>query len=185
MTGVNRWHDALVAVGGQRSASDWRVVPINPRAGGLKLTEPSWFTAADGRLRLLLRDDGGSRRLWLSESRDGGESWGPPAPTDFPDAQSKFFALNLPDGRAAVVGSATGSEHRRKLMTLALGSNGQGFDRLLKLRFDPAARARLPGMHKAPGFQYPNATLWRDRLWVIHSANKEDIDLLAVELGGI
>jgi hypothetical protein len=182
MTGVNRRHDALVAVGGAGSVSEWRVVPVNARAGGVKLTEPSWFAARDGRLRLLLRDDGGSRRLWLSESRDGGEKWSPPVPSDLPDAQSKFFAMNLPGGRAAVVGNATPTPHRRRLLTLALSPDGRAFDRLLKLRFDPAAQARLPGMHKAAGFQYPNATLHAGRLWVIHSANKEDIDMLSVEL---
>ena len=71
---------------------------------------------------------------------------------------------------------------RRRMLALALSDDGWTFNRLLKLRLAPDTRARMPGMHKAPGFQYPAAVVAHGRLWVIYSVNKEDIELLPIDL---
>lgn len=187
MTGVNDAHDALVAVSATGKAMDWTVHCIAKRTSGspVRLTEPSWFAAKDGRIRVLLRDDGGSRRIWISESADGGNTWSPAAPTDLPDGQSKFFALTLPDGRAAFVSNATGGELRRRFLSVALSGDGNVFTRLRKVALDANAAARFPGMHKARGFQYPNACIVNGRLWVINSVNKEDIELRSIATGDL
>ena len=155
---------------------------ISERAEKSKLTEPSWYVAADGRIRVLLRDDGGSRRLWLSESLDGSATWSTPVITDIPDAQSKFHSLRLPDGRIGMVGNATGTDLRRKLLTLLVSQDGRRFETCYTLRREPEIKPRFQGMHKAPGFQYPHAIIARNRLWVINSVNKEDVEVHSVEI---
>ncbi|MCW8132290.1 MAG: exo-alpha-sialidase, partial [Planctomycetota bacterium] len=181
-TGVNGRHDALVAIRGEAETSAWRVITLSKRAEDAKLTEPSWYACADGTIRVLLRDDGGSRRLFLCESSDGGASFTPPRATDFTDAQSKFFALALPSGRIAVVGNPSPHDLRRRMLAVALSDGGRSFARMRLVRLDAKAAARSPGMHKAAGFQYPNACAAKGRLWVIYSVNKEDVALSSLPL---
>ncbi|MCK6471857.1 MAG: exo-alpha-sialidase [Planctomycetes bacterium] len=182
MTGVNGRHDALVAIGGEARMDDWTVQVLAPRTEGYKLTEPSWFVAKDGRIRVLLRDDGGSRRLWLCESRDGGETWAAPALTDFPDAQAKFFALSLPDCTVALCGNPDGGTLRRRMLAVSLSRDGMVFERCVQVALDETSVPRLKGMHKAPGFHYPNACVVNGRLWIVHSIHKEDIEVRSIAL---
>lgn len=182
MTGVNGRHDALVATGGAARMDDWTVHVLAPRTEGYKLTEPSWYAMRNGRLRALLRDDGGSRRIWICESGDGGAAWSKPAPTDFPDAQAKFFALPLPDGSVALCGNPDGGTLRRRLLAVSLSRDGAVFERCVKVALDEASVPRLKGMHKAPGFHYPNACVVGGRLWIIHSIHKEDIEVRSIPL---
>ncbi len=186
--GANGRHDAVLALGSGERLDDWTVAVPGPRSGGWRLTEPSWFAAEDGALVALFRDDGGSKRLFRSESRDGGSTWSPPEATDLTDAQAKFCAVPLPAGssaRVALVCNPSPDALERRLLAVALSRDGRLFDRLLKLRCDGDARARLAGMHKQPGFQYPNATVADGRLWVVFSANKEDIELASVDLAAL
>ncbi|MDD4890474.1 MAG: dihydrodipicolinate synthase family protein [Phycisphaerae bacterium] len=183
--GVDAQHSAVMAIGGRDGIGDWRKVILAPRSDGWKLSEPSWFRTGCRAIRTLMRDDGGSRRLFVSDSRDGGEHWTSPLPTDLPDAQSKFHALAVNDGiaqRVALVCNPTADDTRRRLLAVVLSPDGLTFNRAVTLQHDPSARARLGGMHKAGGFQYPNATVAAGRLWVVYSANKEDIQLSSVLL---
>ena len=43
----------------------------------------------------------------------------------------------------------------------------------------------MPGMHKAPGFQYPAATIADGVLWVIYSVNKEDIEVCIADMSKV
>ena len=186
MTGVSGVHDALVAVGGRERFDDWRVSAVNRRARtGLLLTEPSWFLMKDGRIRLLLRDDGGSRRIWTCESGDLGETWTDPVPTDFTDAGAKFYALTLPNGEIALIGNSSGGDLRRRFMSVAISPDGVTFTRLHNLCLDPDATIRLKGMHKEEGFNYPNAVVAEGRLWIILSVNKEDVELRSIDLADL
>jgi hypothetical protein len=40
----------------------------------------------------------------------------------------------------------------------------------------------MPGMHRVPGFCYPNAIEADGRLWVIYGVNEEDIEVLSVRI---
>jgi 4-hydroxy-tetrahydrodipicolinate synthase len=185
MTGVSRLHDALVAVGGRKSPDDWHVAVVNCRANtGLKMTEPSWFMMPDGRIRLLLRDDGGSRRLWTCTSDDLGRTWTEPQPTDIPDAGSKFFALPLPGGEIALVSNAHPPLQRR-MLAVSISTDGLTFSRTRVLCCEPDIQYRLKGMHKALGFGYPNAVVADGQLWVVEGRNKEDIVLHSIDLADL
>lgn len=184
LTGVNGRHDAQVAISEDPAGKRWRVVTLSKRdaASQVKLTEPSWFAARDGTLRVLLRDDGGSRRLWLSESRDGGATWSACVPSDLPDAQAKFHALALPNGNTALLGSLTAGPLRRRVLTLAFSLDGSRFDPPATLRLNPMEHPRHPGLHKASGYQYPNAIVAQGHLWMIYSVNKEDVEIAALRV---
>jgi hypothetical protein len=41
---------------------------------------------------------------------------------------------------------------------------------------------RFKGKDKANGWQYPNARVWNDALYVVYSVNKEDIMLTRIAL---
>ena len=185
--GVNGRHDAVARISSDATGTRWDRVTLSPRSATRKLTEPSWLTLADGTLRVLLRDDGGSRRIWCCESRDGGRTFSTPVITDLTDARAKFFALQLPASggelcNALICNPSPGFE--RKLLALAL-SDGRGdgaFTRMLPLRFNPLVEPRYSGLHKAPGFEYPNACVERGNLYVIYSVNKENIEVQTVPL---
>jgi 4-hydroxy-tetrahydrodipicolinate synthase len=172
--GVNARHDAIVAISADGAPGTWQKIVLFKRNETVKLTEPSWFVTIDGRIRMLFRDDGGSRRIWICESRDG-IAWSAPAPSDMPDAQSKFFAFELCDGRRAIIGNATASDLRRRVLTLSISADGERFERCIELRREPDTKPKFPGMHKAPGFQYPNALAIPGGVLAIYSINKEDI----------
>jgi hypothetical protein len=158
----------------------WRVVGVPQGAGPRFKNEPSWFQRPDGSLALFLRDDGGSRRLWLAESHNEGLTWSVPRPTNFPDATAKCHVGQLPDGTYFILSNPNPSGLRIPL-TIALSSDGYVFDRMAILRNEPTA-PRLPGRFKGPGYQYPHALGYGGALHVIHSVNKEEIEVTSVSL---
>jgi len=188
--GVNSHAEVVAALGSSPESRDWQLVTVAPRREGMsvagtKLTEPSWYECG-GKLRMLLRDDAGSRRLWLSESADGGSSWSEPVPSDFPDATAKFFAMTLADGRVVLVSNPSPDALRRRLLALSVSADGgRSFTAMHKLVHDPDVRPRFAGMHKVCGFDYPNALEHAGRLWIAHTPCKEDVEILSLPVAGI
>ena len=59
---------------------------------------PIFWPLTDDSLCALYRDNGGSRRLFHSTSRDHGRTWSQPVITNFPNATSKLFSLRTSSG---------------------------------------------------------------------------------------
>ena len=49
------------------------------------------------------------------------------------------------------------------------------------LRDEPAEK-RFDGQHKMNGWQYPHGYLWKNKFFVVHSVNKEDVALSVLKL---
>ena len=67
-----------------------------------KWTEPTLAVLPDGKIVMLIRADG-QGALYRSESADGGENWSDFVRTDIPNPNNKPKAINLPDGRIALI----------------------------------------------------------------------------------
>ena len=190
LPGVNSRAEVAVAVGRHFTELPWALRVLLPRQEnfsvfGTKMTEPTFFDAGAGSLRMLLRDDAGSQRLWLIESTDGGETFCGPVPTDFPDATAKLAAVPLTDGRLVLLSNPS-PKLRRKLLAAAVSEDGgRTFTKLHKLRCDPDMKPRYVGMHKVGGFSYPAAVEHGGHLWIVYGPNKEDIELLSVPVASL
>ncbi len=167
--------------------SEWKPGVIPP-SGMFTFPEPTWFRRPTGSLVMLFRTRSGHSRLYASVSDDRGKTWSRPMETGFPDATSRSFAGNLPDGTAYLISnpSTTPSTEypsigRRTPLTIALSEDGVAFTRAFVVRSEPT-RMRFPGKNKLDGWQYPAAVAWNGWLYIAYSINKEDIGITRVRL---
>jgi len=142
-------------------------------------TEPSPFVRSDGVIVMPFRNNSG--HLYASASRDEGRTWTVPRPTNFPDSRARFCPGVLPDGTVYLINNPGPGLGNRSLLTIALSADGMVFDRAWLLRGDPT-EGRFAGEAKAHGWQYPNALVCGDALYVVYSINKEDVGLTRIAL---
>ena len=169
--------------------SGWTDAEI-PRADVFAHPEPSWFRRADGTLVMLFRTTSKTPETWMyaSTSSDDGLTWTRPEKTNFPDAEARICAGNLPDGKAYVINNPSHSVNsvykfigRRIPLTIALSDDGITFDRAYVIH-NSNTTMRFPGTNKLPGWQYPAAVVWRNHLYVAYSINKEDEGITRIAL---
>jgi len=125
-----------------------------------------------------------SRRNYASFSFDNGASWTVPTRTSFPDACARTNAGKLPDGQVYVINNVlplSTKKGGRSLLAISLSRDGLNFDRLAVIRFLPPPQ-RFKGRAKSVGFAYPHSVVVGDHLLVIHSVNKEDIELTRIPI---
>lgn len=164
-------------VGGVKSISDWRVVPVVDRiaavrSSGFSPDEPVWWPAADGRLVAAIRDNGGSGRLYRTFSADEGATWSGAVITNYPNASSKLFSLAVSRGYRVLVSNANPAIGRRE-MHLGVSRDGITFTHL--------ARLGIPSP-KATTFQYPHVIEHEGSLYIAFSNKKVQTELLKVAL---
>ena len=153
------------------------VAKINGWATRL-LCEGSFYETDDGVWQMLLRCP--DFRLWHTESRDLGETWSDPEPTDFIDDGSKTHAGRLPDGRYYVVSNPVPWSHRIPL-NIHLSTDGENFDKHYILRDEPYEQ-RIEGFGKAGVYGYPHTLVHGDYMYVIYSKHKEDVEVTKFKL---
>ena len=161
----------------------FRLVEARTKWPGGGLCEGSFFQTDDGALHMLLRS--GTDRLWVTESRDDGQTWSAPVPTDFTDNVAKFHFGRLPDGRFYYVGNPDPKPRgRRNPLVLSLSRDGVRFDTHYILA-DAEYAAAQPGLHKGGTYAYPHTLIHDGCLCVIVSVGKESVLALRVALAGL
>lgn len=160
-------------IGGVKSLSDWRSVPIvgSLQIKGFRPDEPHWYEVPGG-LSALFRDNGGSSRLYRAFSTDQGATWTTPVLTNFPNATSKFYSIRLSKGFRAMAINANPTVGRRQ-MYLALSRDGLVYSRLLLLDIPTPRPSTL---------QYPHLMEHDGSLWIAFSRLKATIELLKISL---
>jgi hypothetical protein len=148
---------------------------------GHRLAEHTIYRRPDGQWIQLARDLNYSHFLYYSESIDG-LTFSVPVRTNIPDSPSKTVAGSLPDGRSYIIGNfvhnpekdSTKKHYKRYPLVLALSQDGKIFDRAYAIRSEPTVpRFEVGG--SSDGYQYPDAVVVADTLWIIYSVNKQDI----------
>ncbi len=165
--------------------SDWRQAAISPadaQPNGITVfgyTEPCPFARRDGLIVAPFRNSSGF--LYASTSQDNGLTWTVPRKTNFPDSTARFCTGQLPDGRIFLINNPGPGRLNRGLLTIALSDDGVTFDRAWLIRGEPT-KQRFVGKQKLDGWQYPNALVWNESLYVAYSVNKEDVWLTRISL---
>jgi len=183
-TGLDGWHmsgiypPAMAPDIVDDSESFWQVQTMMGWPVGL--CEGSYVQTDDGRLQMLLRSN--TARLWLTESRDDGETWSAPVQTDFSDNATKFHFGRLSDGRFYYVGCPDPEPlWTRNPLVLSLSEDGRCFHRHFLIADTPYAR-RTEGLHKGGDYGYPHSLVHDDALMIIVSRQKEAIEVLRVPI---
>lgn len=169
--GFSKVHTALAD---SRAGTRWSLTPLPVVPPGDRMSEPSEYVDSEGVAHMIFRDQGSSKYLFRSLSRDGGKTWTAPVRTNYPDATSKNLAGRLSNGWYYLISNP--SQKRRDPLVISFSRDGWVFERPKALRMG-VAKQRLPGRGKNPGFQYPHAVEKDGSLWVIYNVNQEDIEI--------
>lgn len=158
----------------------WKEAAISPEAPKVfGYTEPSPFLRSDGTIVTPFRNSSGY--YYASISRDRGERWSVPVKTNYPDSMARCSTGRLPNGTTYLINNPGPGKMNRGLLTIGLSKDGALFDQAWLIRGEPTTQ-RFKGKGKKDGWQYPNAIVWKEALWVVYSANKEGIALTRISL---
>jgi hypothetical protein len=150
---------------------------------GARLCEPTYFTRPDGIEVGIFRDDSRGFRLYSAVRDQETDNWSLAKKTNIPDSPSKTVSGVLPDGSVFIVGNFFDKLWMRDPLLLARSKDGIHFDEAHVLRAgasQPTERNQFD--RKGPGFQYPNAVVTEDSLWVTYSISKEQIAISRIPL---
>ena len=146
--------------------------------------EGSFFQTDDGVIHMMLRSE--SDRLWVTESRDDGETWSEPVVTDHTDGICRPHFGRLDDGRFFGLGTPDPSNPwARTPVVLALGEDGVVFDRHFIVGDEPERPPRMPGRGKRGRYGYPYLHVMDDTAFVAYSIAKEDIAVARFPLAAL
>lgn len=163
-----------------------RNYPYPQSLDGAEFCEPTYFTRPDGKEVGVYRDLKRSLRLYAAIRNNPTNPWSPALQTNIPDSPSKTVAGSLPDGSIYLIGNFLDNLWLRDPLLLAHSKDGINFDKVYAIRCGAAqVREKTPGDHKGPGFQYPDAVVIGDSLWISYSISKEQIALSRIPLGAL
>ena len=168
MTRRNHRRQVSVMIGGIKSFDDWRINPLAAYDGHGRPEEPYWYVLPDRQTIVgLVRDNGGSKFLLRTFSRDNGKTWSDIHRTNFPDATSKFFVHRTSRGYYVMVSNS--NPRRRDPLTLAISHDGLVYTKLFWL---------VGGRH----VDYPHLIEHDGQLLVAFSGAKQTMEVMKVSL---
>ena len=158
-------------VGGVEGFDRWEIHPMASYGTAGQPEEPYWYVLPDGKNVVgLIRDNARSRRLLRTFSTDNGRTWSKLVQTNFPDATSKFFALQTSAGHFALVSNA--SPTGRDPLTLSISEDGLVYDRMFYL---------VGGRH----VDYPHIIEHDGHLLISFSGAKQTVETLKISLADL
>jgi len=132
MTRRDHQRQVSVMIGGTKAFDDWRINPLAGYDGNGRPEEPYWYILPDGKtIAGLIRDNGRSKFLLRTFSRNNGRTWSEMHRTNFPDATSKFFVHRTSRGYYVMVSNS--NPRKRDPLTLAISQDGVVFTKLFWL----------------------------------------------------
>ena len=163
--------DVYMMAGGAESFDQWESFPIVKRNDpGLGAEEPYWWVLPDNNLVGLFRDNQKSGFLFRAFSTDNGRSWTKPVRTNFPDATSKFNAVQLPDGRHVLVSNP--KPGKRDPLALSISGDGLVFTKMGYL---------AGGRH----VDYPHVIEHGGYLLVAFASAKQTVEVLKIKISDL
>ena len=168
MTRRDHQRQVSVMIGGTNAFNDWRINPLAAYDGNGRPEEPYWYILPDGKTIVgLVRDNGRSKFLLRTFSRDNGKTWNEMHRTNFPDATSKFFVHRTSRGYYVMVSNS--NPRKRDPLTLAISQDGVVFTKLFWL---------IGGRH----VDYPHIIEHDGHLLVAFSGAKQTMEVMKVSL---
>ena len=162
----------------------WEVTRLPGPLPDYRMSETSAYVDPQGATHLIIRDQGGTRRLYHSISYDAGATWTLPVKTNYPDAVSKNCTGRLSNGWYYLINNprSEGADKGRDPLTISFSRDGWTFGSPMALRKN-ALPLRYPGKAKGSrSFQYSHAIEHEGKLWVIYATNKEDIEVTSFNI---
>ena len=168
MTRRDHRRQVSVMIGGTKAFDDWHINPLAAYDGNGRPEEPYWYILPDGKTIVgLIRDNGRSKFLLRTFSRDNGKTWSEMHRTNFPDATSKFFVHRTTRGYYVMVSNS--NPRRRDPLTLAISKDGLVFTKLFWL---------IGGRH----VDYPHIIEHDGHLLIAFSGAKQTMEVMKVSL---
>ena len=168
MTRRDHQRQVSVMIGGTKAFDEWSINPLAAYDGNGRPEEPYWYILPDGKTIVgLIRDNGGSKFLLRTFSRDNGRTWSEISRTNFPDATSKFFVHRTSRGYYVMVSNS--NPRGRDPLTLAISQDGLVFTKLFWL---------IGGRH----VDYPHIIEHDGHLLIAFSGAKQTMEVMKVSL---
>lgn len=168
MTRRDHQRQVSVMIGGTNAFNDWRINPLAAYDGNGRPEEPYWYILPDGKTIVgLIRDNGRSKFLLRTFSRDNGKTWSKIHRTNFPDATSKFFVHRTSRGYYVMVSNS--NPRKRDPLTLAISEDGLVYTKLFWL---------VGGRH----VDYPHIIEQDGHLLIAFSGAKQTMEVMKVSL---
>ncbi len=168
LTGLTNWVQAGPTLAQIKDAE---------KRGGdsLFLTEAATYKSADNVIHLLMRSN--TQYLWVTSSRDNGETWGDIYRSNFTDDCQKFDFLHLPNGKILYIGTPgyTGYNFRMPLVA-AVSDDGYTFDKQYIIGNTPY-QPKKTNTTKLGNYSYPSAMIKGEYVYVIYAKQKEIIEV--------
>ncbi|MBD3673640.1 MAG: exo-alpha-sialidase [Planctomycetaceae bacterium] len=181
--------NVTMLIGGKEQLDDWQAYPVvrMNEVKGFRPDEPIFWQLPNEKLNALLRDNGGSQRLFHATSTDFGKTWTTPRLTNFPNSTSKIFSIPTSRGYRVMISNANPELGRRQLH-LSISEDGVHFNRMAQL--DVPAPEAPPGFESIwkkfnkgiASLQYPHVIEHDGHLWIALSRCKLQTEIFRVSL---